>query len=284
MRFEDEVGAAAGDLVLESRNAISEAWLRLPVFARRRGYDEEQAVADCHALVSAVAEAVRDGRAHDPASPAFAQAKPILSELADARARAGVSAAQAALELNDLKAPLLELLVRRKDHAAHLEAALLSTAVDSLRLLLMDLALNVGSDVIAAQRQQLMELSTPVITLWKGVLAVPLIGTLDSARSQTAMENLLHAIVDQRAEVAILDITGVPTIDTMVAQHLLKTAMAARLMGAHCIISGIRPQIAQTMVQLGIDLEEVTTRASLSDALAFALDRFGVTVRKAGQS
>ena len=132
--------------------------------------------------------------------------------------------------------------------------------------------------MIARQQQEMLELSTPVVKLWEGVLALPLIGTLDSARTQVVMESLLQRIVDTGAGIAIIDITGVPTVDTLVAQHLLKTVAAARLMGAECIISGIRPQIAQTIVHLGVDLEDVVTKATLADAFAVALERLGLTV------
>jgi rsbT co-antagonist protein RsbR len=126
----------------------------------------------------------------------------------------------------------------------------------------------------------MLELSTPVVELWEGVLALPLIGTLDSARTQVVMENLLERIVETGSEIAIIDITGVPTVDTLVAQHLLKTVAAARLMGADCIISGIRPQIAQTIVHLGVDLQDVITKATLADAFGVALGRLGLTVQK----
>ena len=134
------------------------------------------------------------------------------------------------------------------------------------------------------QQQELMELSTPVVTLWDGVLALPLIGTLDSARTQVVMESLLQRIVDSGAAIAIIDITGVPTVDTLTAQHLLKTVAAARLMGADCIISGIRPQIAQTIVHLGVELGSVVTKATLADAFAIALKRSGLTVTKIAPS
>src|SRR5678815_5532230 len=136
-------------------------------------------------------------------------------------------------------------------------------------------------EVIARQQQEMLELSTPVVTLWDGVLALPLIGTLDSARTQVVMESLLQRIVDTGAGIAIIDITGVPTVDTLVAQHLLKTVAAARLMGADCIISGIRPQIAQTIVHLGVNLSAVATKASLADAFGLALKRRGLTVTRA---
>jgi rsbT co-antagonist protein RsbR len=142
----------------------------------------------------------------------------------------------------------------------------------------METTLSAGEELIARQRQQLLEVATPVIRLWEGVVAVPLIGTLDSARSQVVMESLLEAIVEQRARYAILDITGVPTVDSLVAQHLMKTVAAARLMGAECIVSGIRPAIAQTIVHLGIDLGSIITRAGLADALAHALTQQGIVV------
>jgi rsbT co-antagonist protein RsbR len=135
-------------------------------------------------------------------------------------------------------------------------------------------------EIIARQQQEMLELSTPVVTLWDGVLALPLIGTLDSARTQVVMESLLQRIVDTGAGIAIIDITGVPTVDTLVAQHLLKTVAAARLMGADCIISGIRPQIAQTIVHLGVELQDVVTKATLADAFAVALKRLGLGVQK----
>lgn len=145
--------------------------------------------------------------------------------------------------------------------------------------------MNSREETIRRQQQDLLELSTPVVKLWERVVALPIIGTLDSARTQSVMESLLQAIVDNSAEIAIIDITGVPTVDTLVAQHLLKTVSAARLMGADCIISGIRPQIAQTIVHLGITLE-VATKATMADAFALALKRIGLGVgkRKLGAS
>jgi rsbT co-antagonist protein RsbR len=135
-------------------------------------------------------------------------------------------------------------------------------------------------EVIIRQQQELLELSTPVVKLWQGILALPLIGSLDSARTQVVMQNLLQQILATEAEIAIIDITGVPTVDTLVAQHLLKTVAAARLMGADCIISGVRPQIAQTIVHLGVELGDVVTRATLADAFRMALKRSGLTIAK----
>jgi len=156
--------------------------------------------------------------------------------------------------------------------------------VDELALASFDSFLSGREEVISQQGEQLLELSTPVVRVWDRVVAAPLVGTLDSARAQVVMESLLQAISDDGALVAILDITGVPTVDTLVAQHLLKTVAATRLMGADCIVSGIAPQTAQTMVQLGIDLSDVTTRASLADALAMAIDRVAARAERSTRS
>jgi rsbT co-antagonist protein RsbR len=156
--------------------------------------------------------------------------------------------------------------------------------LDRLGLITVEAFQKTREDVISRQQQELLELSTPVVRLWENVLALPLIGTLDSARTQVVMQNLLEAIVQTRSDFAIIDITGVPVVDTLVAQHLLKTVAAARLMGADCLISGIRPQIAQTIIHLGVDLANVTTKATLADAFAVALRRSGHTVVDAKKS
>src|SRR6201999_249740 len=153
--------------------------------------------------------------------------------------------------------------------------------LDRLAMLTTEAFMATREELISRQQQELMELSTPVVKLWDGILALPIIGTLDSSRTQVVMENLLQTVVATNSKYAIIDITGVPTVDTLVAQHLLKTITAARLMGAECIISGVRPQIAQTIVHLGINLEDVITKAKLSDAFALALQRSGRTVTRA---
>jgi rsbT co-antagonist protein RsbR len=168
-----------------------------------------------------------------------------------------------------------------QDSTALIEETWLATTVlDKLGLWTTENYQKVREEVIIRQQEELMELSTPVVKLWDGILALPIIGTLDSARTQIVMESLLQRIVETGAEVAIIDITGVPTVDTLTAQHLLKTITAARLMGADCIISGIRPQIAQTIVYLGVDLQDVVTKASLADAFALALKRTGLTITR----
>ena len=153
-----------------------------------------------------------------------------------------------------------------------------SSVLDQLGLYTLEVFQKSRDQIIVRQQHELMELSTPVVKLWQDILALPLIGTLDSARSQVVMESLLEKIVETGAAIAIIDITGVPTVDTLVAQHLMKTIAAARLMGADCIISGIRPQIAQTIVHLGVNLEDVVTKATLADAFVVALSRVGATI------
>ena len=159
-----------------------------------------------------------------------------------------------------------------------------TTLLDKLALLTTEGYIATKEQMIARQQEELLELSTPVVKLWDGILALPMIGTLDSARTQVVMESLLQAIVETNSKVAIIDITGVPTVDTLVAQHLIKTITAARLMGADCIISGVRPQIAQTIVHLGINLTDVITKAKLSDAFALALGKSGRAVVKSFRS
>ena len=152
--------------------------------------------------------------------------------------------------------------------------------LDKLGLYTTEAFQKTREEIISRQQQEVLELSTPVVQLFEGILALPLIGTLDSARTQVVMENLLQRIIDTSAEIAIIDITGVPTVDTLVAQHLLKAVAAARLMGADCIISGIRPQIAQTIVHLGVELNNVITKATMADAFMVALKRLGMSVRR----
>ena len=223
----------------------------------------------------------------DPARPhgaAWDRLHELLNDLAVSRARAGFSPSETAMFVFSLKPPAFELIRRsitKADDVAR-ETWHATAALDRLGLLTTEYHQKGREDIIMRQQQSMLELSTPVVTLWKGILALPLIGTLDSERTQVVMESLLQRIVETGASIAILDITGVPTVDTLVAQHLLKTVAAARLMGADCIISGIRPQIAQTIVHLGVDLTNVVTKATLADAFAIALTRAGLAIVPAG--
>jgi len=218
----------------------------------------------------------------DMEAAAWDPVRELLGDLSRSRATKGFSPSETATFVFSLKQPLFEAL--RQEYGADAagcagEMWATSVALDRLGLYTMTVYQKGREEVIARQHEEMLELSTPVVKLWEGVLALPMIGTLDSARTQVVMEALLHRIVETGAEVAIIDITGVPTVDTLVAQHLLKTITAARLMGAECIISGIRPQIAATIVHLGVDLSAVITKASLADAFQVALNRVGLTVQ-----
>ena len=200
----------------------------------------------------------------------------FLAKVSRSRAQQGFSPAETATFVLSLKQPLFTLLRDElsKDAQALADEIWATTdLLDKLGLLTVEIYVKSREELIQRQQREMMELSTPVVQLWENILALPLIGTLDSERTQIVMENLLQKIVETGASIAIIDITGVPTVDTLVAQHLLKTVAAARLMGADCIISGIRPQIAQTIVHLGVNLSDVTTKASLADAFSIALKR-----------
>jgi rsbT co-antagonist protein RsbR len=216
----------------------------------------------------------------DPGGSAWAPAMEFLTRISRSRAVQGFSASETATFVLSLKLPIFAQLRKAITDAQALADAswTITRAVDALALHTTEAYQKSRDEIIARQQQEMLELSTPVVMLWDGVLALPLIGTLDSARTQVVMESLLQRIVETGSRIAILDITGVPTVDTLVAQHLLKTVAAARLMGADCIISGIRPQIAQTIVHLGVDLNSVTTKATLKDAFSIALKRSGLTV------
>jgi rsbT co-antagonist protein RsbR len=234
----------------------------------------------CRNFLAALRDAIASDGTKDIDGEAYAPVRDLLSDMSQSRALQGFSPSETATFVFWLKDPLFALIQKElaSDPAAALKEILpLSSLLDKLGLFTTEAYQRSREEVIVRQQQEIAELSTPVVKLWEGVLALPLIGILDSTRTQVVMETLLQAIVDQGADIAIIDITGVPTVDTLVAQHLLKTIAAARLMGADCIISGIRPQIAQTMVHLGVELS-VVSKASLADAFALALRRTGRTV------
>jgi rsbT co-antagonist protein RsbR len=219
----------------------------------------------------------------DPGQPEWQPVREFLETLSRSRARQGFSPVETVSFVYSLKEPLFDRVRRQDGTTPDAAVALLwqvTKTLDKLGLYTAEVYQKGREEVIARQQQEMLELSTPVVQLWEGVLALPLIGTLDSERTQVVMENLLQQIVSTGAGIAIIDITGVPTVDTLVAQHLLKTVAAARLMGADCIISGIRPQIAQTIVHLGVELGQVTTKATLADAFAIALRRNGMAVTR----
>ncbi len=223
-------------------------------------------------------------RASDIAAPEFKPIREFLEGISRSRVAQGFSSDETASFIFSLKKPFFAALRADagKDADALAEQVWRATELlDALGLHTVKTYQKSREEVINRQQREMLELSTPVVKLWEGILALPMIGTLDSARTQVVMENLLQKVVETSAQIAILDITGVPTVDTLVAQHLLKTVTALRLMGAECIISGVRPQIAQTIVHLGVDLQGVTTKANLADALALALKRTGSTSLKA---
>ncbi|MCX4387266.1 STAS domain-containing protein [Micromonospora peucetia] len=204
----------------------------------------------------------------------------VLSELSRGRARQGFSASETAISVFSLKEVLLELMEAEGGPHTLRDYVAFSALIDQMGLFTFESFVRTRESLIADQAEQLLELSTPVVKLWEGVVAVPLVGTLDSARAQVVMERLLQTLVDTGSPYAIIDITGVPAVDTQVAQHILKTVVAARLMGADCIISGIRPQIAQTIVALGIEFGDIATKASLADALRHVLRSTGAETRR----
>lgn len=211
----------------------------------------------------------------------WSETKQLLTEFSQGRVKQGFSPAETAGFIFSFKEPIFKLLrVSLSDQPQQMaeEMATTTELFDNLGLFTIEVYQKAREQIISRQQQELLELSTPVVQLWQNILALPLIGTLDSARTQVVMENLLQKIVETGALIAIIDITGVPTVDTLVAQHLLKTIAAARLMGADCIISGIRPQIAQTIVHLGVNLEDVITKATLADAFVIALKKTGASV------
>jgi rsbT co-antagonist protein RsbR len=231
-------------------------------------------------FLAALRQGAAAGQFDNIAAAEWTSTREVLEEVSRERAQRGSTPSQTATFVFSLKEPLFNLLRRETGNDADKLAAEIWAAtllLDKLGLYTVETFQKSREEVILRQQEEMLELSTPVVQLWAGVLALPLIGTLDSARTQVVMENLLQHIVTSGAEIAIIDITGVPTVDTLVAQHLLKTISAARLMGADCIISGIRPQIAQTMVHLGVELD-VVSKSTMADALALALRRIGKTV------
>jgi len=220
---------------------------------------------------------------NDINAPAWEETREFLSSISRSRAHQGFTPSEIATFVLSLKQPLFTMMRQELEGDPRKladEMWVATTLLDKLGLFTTEEYQKGREEVIRRQQQELLELSTPVVVLWEGVLALPLIGTLDSARTQVVMESLLEKIVETGAGIAIIDITGVPTVDTLVAQHLLKTVSAARLMGADCIISGIRPQIAQTIVHLGVNLTDVITKSSLADAFAVALRRAKLVITR----
>lgn len=237
-------------------------------------------------LLKAFSKGVRDGvtgEDFDFDDTQWDDLRAVLTDVSRERVNRGVTPTEMATFVLALKAPLFKRLEAMQDseHGVLIRDVMLVTRlVDAFAIYTNEIFILEREQIIDRQRQEMLELSTPVVELWDRVLTLPLIGTLDSARAQEVMENLLQTILERQAEVVIMDITGVGTVDTQVAQHLLRAAAAVRLMGAECIISGISPMIAQTMVQLGIDVGTVSTRSSIRTALSDALMTVGYVIKK----
>jgi rsbT co-antagonist protein RsbR len=272
-------------LLKRQEKEILRAWtaeqIKSHALSTLREHDRERLSGE---FLNAFQRASQTADAENIESEPWREVRNFLADLSSAQAKIGATPIEVATFIFSLKQILfrnLEEAVGKDPEQFAQEIWLASQVIDRLGLYTTQLAMKGREEVISRQQMEMLELSTPVVKLWDGVLALPLIGTLDSERTQVVMESLLQEIVRSGSGIAIIDITGVPTVDTLVAQHLLKTVAAARLMGAECIISGIRPQIASTIVHLGVNLGDVTTKATLADAFAIALRRNGLVVTKA---
>ena len=272
-------------IVSRNEDSILREWLQEMTGAVRRSdlINDSELQSQCGRFLSLTRHSLEHSENFQ--STAWDDVRAMLSNISHSRAIQGFTPTETASFVFSLKRPVFSRIRQEATNDPERIASLMWTATelfDAMGLYTTGVYQKSREEVIRRQQEELLELSTPVVKLWDGVLALPIIGTLDSARTQVVMESLLQAIVQTNSKVAIVDITGVPTVDTVVAQHLLKTVTAARLMGADCIISGVRPQIAQTIVHLGINLSHVTTKATLSAAFSLALHRLGITfVREA---
>ena len=268
-------------IIAGHKDEILSEWLREMGTATRRNdlMKDSELQSQCSNFLTLLANATAQA-GNTILSAAYDPLREMLSDISRSRALQGFSTRDTAVFVFSIKRPVFTAIreeLSKEPSAMADEMWNATELLDGLGLYTTDAFIKTREETIRRQQEEMLELSTPVVKLWEGILALPLIGTLDSARTQVVMESLLEAIVRTNSRVAIIDITGVPTVDTVVAQHLLKTVTAARLMGADCIISGVRPQIAQTIVHLGINLLDVTTKASLSDAFALAIKKSGFT-------
>ncbi|WZP00414.1 STAS domain-containing protein [Isosphaeraceae bacterium EP7] len=271
------------EIVRKHADSLIEEWIKGQLAGGR--INEAELRQQCRTFLGQLLEGTEaGGDFEDVSGQAWDGMRELLAEVSESRSLKGFSPSETATFVFSFKRPFFTRLRRElaKDSDVLAEETWRATTLlDQLGLFTTEAYQTTREAVINRQQQEMLELSTPVVKLWDGILALPIIGTLDSARTQVVMETLLQTIVAHSAEIAIIDITGVPTVDTLVAQHLIKTVTAARLMGADCIISGIRPQIAQTIVHLGVDLTGVTTKATMADALSLALKRRGLSVSRA---
>jgi rsbT co-antagonist protein RsbR len=276
-------GTRIAEIVSKHESSLLTDWLKLQLAGGYTKYDEKELRDRSRQFLSSFRKAAQSGEVDNIDGSDWGEVRDMLGELSRTRARQGSSPSETATFVLSLKQPIFnQLRDEYRDDADGLgrQTWLVTVLLDKLGLYTTELHQKAREEIISRQQQEMLELSTPVVALWDGILALPLIGTLDSARTQVVMESLLERIVETSASIAIIDITGVPTVDTLVAQHLLKTVAAARLMGTDCIISGIRPQIAQTIVHLGVELGQVITKATLADAFRIALQKSNLTVCK----
>ncbi|GAB3853038.1 STAS domain-containing protein [Micromonospora andamanensis] len=270
----DESGRL-GELLASRSEQVTQRWTEIIAGQLRGRLTQAELVRQVQELHRALVDALSKGAVDLNAEDAT-ELRAVLADFSRGQARQGFSATETATGVFALKEALLTALDDDQSIATLRDYVAFSALVDQMGLFTFETFVRTRESLIADQAEQLLELSTPVVKLWEGVVAVPLVGTLDSARAQVVMERLLQTLVDTGSPYAIIDITGVPAVDTQVAQHILKTVVAARLMGADCIISGIRPQIAQTIVALGIEFGDIATKASLADALRHVLRLTGV--------
>jgi rsbT co-antagonist protein RsbR len=283
MTTTNDYAARISQLIQDQEAAIGAEWLAQLEALTVRGtvVSKEQLRNHCQQFLKAFVNAIRSGYLDNIEHRSWDEVRDLLAEISLTRAKTGSTPSETATFVFSFKQPLFAHLSSGLAGEPEVLAAAswtINNLLDKLGLYTIEVFQKARDQIIVRQQQELLELSTPVVKLWDGILALPLIGTLDSARTQVVMENILQKIVDTGASIAIIDITGVPTVDTLVAQHLMKTIAAARLMGADCIISGIRPQIAQTIVHLGVNLEDVVTKATLADAFLVALERTGTSI------
>jgi rsbT co-antagonist protein RsbR len=271
--------ARLSGILRDQRDAIIAQWVQVTASNSRGRITPAELEGELTPIFDEVVAGLDGGQSGGRDDP-FAETRALLAEMSRIRARQGFSPRETAASVFALKRVVTELTAAQGDAETAAELYDFALLLDDLGLYTFETYVEARERIIASQSEELLELSTPVVKLWEGIVAVPLVGTLDSARTQVVTEKLLETLVETGSEHAIIDITGVPSVDTQVAQHLLKTVVAARLMGAECIISGIRPQIAQTVVALGIEFGDIATKATLADALITALRSSGVVVAR----
>lgn len=277
------------DIISKHESEIRADWLKNMASGVRRAdlMNDQELQQQSRDLLTGIVKGLRSGESINLDEAAWSTVRDQMQSISASRAEQGFTTSETATFVLSLKQPLFSVVRKElggKADEMFEEVWNANLLLDRLALFTTEAFMATRERLIARQQQELLELSTPVVTLWQDILALPIIGTLDSARTQVVMESLLQTLVQTNSRFAIIDITGVPTVDTLVAQHLLKTVTAARLMGAECIISGVRPQIAQTIVHLGIDLAQVTTKAKLADAFALALQKSGRAVVRMGSA